>query len=81
MTLHVQCPAWYNEMMTWIACFGTLLCIFLAGKKNILAWPIGIAAQLLWVWFSLHVGDLGLLSLNIVVTGLYACNWYTWRKQ
>lgn len=68
-------------IISWFADVGTLACIWLSGRKNIVAWPVGLVAQALWLVFSFKVGDPGLIFLNVAVTVVYGHNWWLWRKR
>jgi len=66
-------------MLTLVAAAFTVASVFLAGRKNIWAWPLGLAGAALWVMFALDIGDTGVLLMNGFFCFLYVYNFITWK--
>ncbi len=66
-------------MLTLIAAAFTIASVYLSGRKNIWAWPLGLAGAALWVLFALHIGDMGVLLMNGFFVALYIYNFITWK--
>jgi hypothetical protein len=58
---------------------GTLLMMWLAGSKRVVAWKVGLANQVLWVWFIVAFEAWGLIPLTLALTFTYARNLVRWR--
>lgn len=69
--------------MTWsivLAAVG-ILGIYLAGKKNLYGWAIGLGAQVLWVVYALVTDQYGFILSAVAYGTVYGRNWYLWRKE
>jgi len=70
--------------MTWleiIAIVSTIVCVVLAGKENVLAWPVGIisALALIAAYIPNHLyANIGLQSISVIQC---AFGWYYWGKK
>lgn len=60
---------------------GTLLMMWLAGRKKSLAWIVGLANQALWILFIVLFQAWGLLILTAALTVIYTRNLMLWRKE
>jgi nicotinamide riboside transporter PnuC len=58
-----------------------ILGIWLAGRKNIWGWAIGLFAQVLWVAYALVTVQYGFLLTAFGYGWVYATNWLRWRKE
>lgn len=64
-----------------VAIVSTILCVILAGKENILAWPVGIvsALSLIAAYIPNHLyANIGLQTISILQCSI---GWYKWGKK
>ena len=66
-------------VLTLIAAVFTIASVYLSVRKNICAWPLGLAGAVLWVWFALDIGDTGVLLMNGFFCFLYCFNFWKWK--
>lgn len=66
-------------MLTAIAAVLTVASVYLSGRKNIWAWPLGLAGAALWVVFGLAIHDIGILVMNVFFVALYIYNFASWK--
>ncbi len=69
------------DYIPWILAAWTVCTMWLAGNKSMLAWPSGIVSQGLWLYFDWHVEAWGLMPLAIVLSYVYARNYWKWRRE
>jgi nicotinamide riboside transporter PnuC len=55
--------------------------IFIAGKKNMWGWFIGLSAQVLWIIFAIVTAQYGFILSAIAYGWVYGTNWLKWRKE
>jgi nicotinamide riboside transporter PnuC len=55
--------------------------IWLAGRRNLWGWAIGLAAQVLWIVFALVTGQYGFIFSALAYGFVYARNWLRWRRD
>lgn len=57
----------------------TVICIFLAGRNNVLSWPVGIIACFLFglLFYNANLYADVTLQIFFVATGIYG--WYIWK--
>src|SRR3972149_129063 len=60
---------------------GTILCIWLAGRKSVWAWPVGLFNQLFWATFIVMFEAWGLAPLAVVLTGQHTWNLIKWGRD
>lgn len=70
-----------REWLPWVMSAITLYMTFLQGRKTWKAWAVGLANQLLWLWFVIETRTWGLLPLNIGLWWLYARNLRIWYRD
>jgi hypothetical protein len=58
----------------------SLSSVFMAGKKNILAWPALILAQSIFLIYAIAIGTTGFFLLNIGMIVIAIRNFILWRK-
>lgn len=58
-----------------------ILGLYLAGKKNLWGWAIGLGAQILWIIYALTTAQYGFLLSAVAYGFVYAHNWYQWRRD
>lgn len=67
--------------LPWFLFGLTVLTMTLAGNKNPWAWRLGIASQVVWLWFDYRVEAYGLMPLAIVLTTIYYRNLRKWESE
>jgi nicotinamide riboside transporter PnuC len=55
--------------------------IWLAGRRNLWGWAIGLAAQALWIVFALLTGQYGFIFSALAYGFVYGRNWLRWRRD
>lgn len=60
---------------------GGLLGIYLAGRKNLWGWAIGMAMQPLWVVFAIITDAWGLILNAVGYFTVYTNNYIKWRGE
>jgi hypothetical protein len=54
--------------------------IYLAGKKNLWGWAVGVFAQILWIVFALITNQYGFIVSAVAYGFVYGKNFLVWRK-
>ena len=72
-----------NYPMSYIEFFGTILnliSVWLVGRRNILTWPIGIAAVILFalLFYQIQLYSDLIEQIYFIITGFYG--WWVWIK-
>jgi hypothetical protein len=55
--------------------------LYLAGKKNVWGWAVGVFAQVLWIIFSIVTEQYGFIISAVAYATVYAKNFLAWRKE
>ena len=55
--------------------------MLLAGKKRVIAWPIGLISQIVWASYAIATRQWGFLISAIAFSAVYARNWYLWFRE
>lgn len=55
--------------------------IFIAGRKNMWGWFIGLSAQLLWIIFAIVTAQYGFILSALAYGWVYGNNWLKWRRE
>lgn len=58
-----------------------ILGIWLAGRRNLWGWAIGLGSQFLWIAYAFATGQYGFLVSALGYGTVYARNWLRWRKE
>lgn len=58
-----------------------ILGIYLAGRRNLWGWAIGVGAQALWVVYALVTGQYGFIASAVAYAAVYGRNWARWRAE
>jgi nicotinamide riboside transporter PnuC len=58
-----------------------ILGIYLAGRRNLWGWAIGVGAQALWIVYAIATGQFGFIVSAIAYSVVYGRNWWKWRKE
>ncbi|AYQ99342.1 PnuC-like nicotinamide riboside transporter [Brevibacterium phage Cantare] len=66
---------------SYILTAGGILGIYLAGKKNLYGWAIGLSMQVLWIVYAIQSNQLGFILSGIAYGTVYGRNWYLWHKD
>lgn len=59
----------------------SLVSVFLAGKKNILAWPTLILAHSIFLGYTFVMDTDGFSILNVGMIAIAINNWVLWRRD
>ena len=54
--------------------------VYLAGKKNLWGWAVGVFAQGLWIVFALVTGQYGFIISAVAYGFVYGKNFLAWRE-
>ena len=55
-----------------------ILGIYLAGRKSLWGWAIGVGAQLLWIVYAIVTQQWGFIASAVAYASVYGLNWYRW---
>jgi hypothetical protein len=58
-----------------------ILGIYLAGKKNLWGWAVGVFAQGLWIIFALVTEQYGFIVSALAYGFIYGKNFLSWKKD
>jgi hypothetical protein len=66
---------------SWILTAGGVLGIYLAGRKSVWGWAVGLAMQLLWVAYAVVTSQWGFIFSALAYGAVYARNWIRWTRE
>jgi hypothetical protein len=66
---------------SWILTAGGVFGLWLAGRKDWRGWAVGLAMQAVWVTYALATAQYGFLVSGAAYGGVYAFNWWKWRRK
>ena len=69
-------PYW-SYLLTAVGIFG----IYLAGRKNLYGWAVGLGAQVLWIAYAISTEQWGFIVSAFAYGSVYAKNWSRWAKE
>lgn len=69
-------PYW-SYLLTAVGIFG----IYLAGRKNLYGWAVGLGAQVLWIAYAVSTEQWGFIMSAFAYGSVYAKNWSQWAKE
>jgi hypothetical protein len=58
-----------------------ILGIYLAGRKNLWGWAVGVFAQVLWIIFALVTEQYGFIVSALAYGFIYGKNFLSWKKD
>lgn len=58
-----------------------ILGIWLAGRKSLWGWAVGVAAQALWIMYALVTGQYGFIVSALAYAAIYGRNWWKWAAE
>ena len=58
-----------------------ILGIYLAGRRNLWGWAIGVGAQALWIAYALMTDQFGFIVSAIAYAAVYGRNWVRWARE
>lgn len=66
--------------MLWSYVLGAIgiLGIYLAGKRNLWGWAIGLGAQGLWLIYAIVTAQYGFIFTAVAYAAIYGRNWWLW---
>jgi len=67
-------PVWWSIALAATGILG----IWLAGRKNLWGWAIGVAAQLLWIAYAIVTQQWGFILSAVAYAAVYGWNWWKW---
>jgi len=69
------------KLLPWLLSSMTIVTMILAGQKRRAAWLVGLANQLLWLYWIGLTRTWGLFPMNLALWIVYARNWCLWRER
>lgn len=66
---------------SYILTAGGILGIYLAGKKNMYGWALGLFMQVLWVIYAVQTKQYGFILSAIAYGIVYGMNFYRWHND
>lgn len=70
-------PLWWSVALAATGILG----IWLAGRKNLWGWVIGIVAQILWIGYAIVTEQWGFIASALAYAAVYAVNWRRWARE
>lgn len=70
-------PLWWSVLLSAVGILG----LYIAGRGSYWGWAIGLAAQALWLTYSISTQQWGFLASVLGYGSVYARNIYRWRKK
>lgn len=58
-----------------------ILGIWLAGRRNLWGWAIGVGAQLLWIVYAIATQQWGFIASALAYGWVYGLNWRRWSRE
>lgn len=68
---------WWSIALAAVGILG----IYLAGKKNLWGWAVGVGAQLLWIVYAIVTGQWGFILSALAYGWVYGLNWWRWARE
>lgn len=68
---------WWSYLLTVVGVSG----LYLAGKKNLWGWAVGLGAQGLWIAYAYATSQPGFYASAVAYGSVYARNLWRWRKE
>ena len=69
-------PVW-SYVLTAIGITG----IYLAGRRNLYGWVVGLSAQVLWIAYAVATEQWGFIVSAFAYGSVYANNWRKWAQD
>lgn len=66
---------WWSYLLMAVGVFG----LWLAGRKSVWGWAVGLGAQVLWVAYALVTVQYGFVISAVAYGAVYLKNYLTWR--
>ena len=70
-----------SAFWSWVLTLTGVTCFFLAGRKVWWAWYVGLAAQVLWLAYSITTQQWGFLIGCVLYTWVYTKNCIAWTRE
>lgn len=58
-----------------------ILGIWLAGRRNLWGWAVGVAAQALWIVYGIATHQYGFIISALAYAAVYGRNWWKWSLE
>lgn len=69
------------SLWSYALAFVGIVGIYLAGKKNLWGWAVGVLAQILWVVFAVATQQYGFIVSALAYGFIYGKNFLAWKKE
>lgn len=69
------------KYLPWLISIITIYSALLCGKKKASGWFIGFINQWLWLIWIFASETWGMLPMNVVLTYIFAKNFFKWKKE
>lgn len=70
-------PAWWSWLLTAVGATG----LYLAGRKVVWAWLVGLGAQVLWVAYAVATRQWGFIASAMIYGSVYLSNHLRWSRE
>lgn len=68
-------------LWSWILTAGGVFGLWLAGRRNVWGWAVGLAMQVLWVAYAVATTQWGFIVSAVAYGTVYGRNWIRWRRE
>ena len=70
-------PWWWS----WLLAAGGIFGLWLAGRKNMWGWAVGLLMQVLWIVYAVVTAQYGFIAAAVAYGFIYGVNFYRWRAS
>ncbi|HEY0771767.1 MAG TPA: hypothetical protein VGD31_15685 [Sphingobacteriaceae bacterium] len=68
---------WWSWLLAAIGIFG----LYLAGKRNLYGWVIGIGVQVLWIAYAIATRQWGFIASALAYAAVNLRNYIRWNNE
>ena len=68
---------WWSWALTAVGLVG----LYLAGRRSLYGWAVGVGAQLLWLAYAVASRQWGFIVSSLAYAAVYARNFLRWRAD
>ena len=70
-----------NQVWSYALAAVGILGIYLAGRRSLWGWAVGVAAQVLWIAFAVATSQYGFIISALAYGAVYGRNWRCWARE
>ena len=66
---------------SWVLTAGGVFGLWLAGRRNVWGWAVGLGMQVLWIAYAVATVQWGFIVSALAYGAVYGRNWARWRRE